>query len=97
MFVAFGADAFADRTRRVLAGVGDAPQPGRARTGDDLTDQERQIARRAADGLSNAEIGAELFLSPRTRRVAPAEGLHQARCPQPPVGVASQGAGQEIG
>jgi DNA-binding CsgD family transcriptional regulator len=35
-------------------------------TRDDLTGQERQIAELARDGLSNPEIGARLFLSPRT-------------------------------
>ena len=35
-------------------------------TRDDLTAQERQIAQLARDGLSNPEIGARLFLSPRT-------------------------------
>jgi DNA-binding CsgD family transcriptional regulator len=35
-------------------------------TRDELTDQERQIAHLARDGLSNPEIGARLFLSPRT-------------------------------
>ena len=35
-------------------------------TRDDLTAQERQIASLARDGLSNPEIGARLFLSPRT-------------------------------
>ena len=37
-----------------------------AETRDDLTDQERQIAQLARAGLSNPEIGARLFLSPRT-------------------------------
>ena len=35
-------------------------------TGDELTSQERHIAQLARNGLSNPEIGARLFLSPRT-------------------------------
>lgn len=40
--------------------------PVRAAGPSTLTSQERQIARLAADGLSNREIGQRLFLSPRT-------------------------------
>lgn len=66
MFVEFGAEAFAERTRLELAACGvSVPQPATRQT-IELTEQERQIARRARDGRSNAEIGAELFLSART-------------------------------
>ena len=65
-FADIGAEAFAERTRRELAACGvSVPQPT-VRPTVELTEQERQIARRAREGLSNAEIGAELFLSART-------------------------------
>ncbi len=66
MLTAIGAEALADRAARGLALVGDTPRSGRLRTSTGLTAQEARIARLARDGLSNAEIGARLFISPRT-------------------------------
>jgi DNA-binding CsgD family transcriptional regulator len=66
LFDSFGAEAFAERARRELLATGET---ARRRTADAfslLTPQEVQIARLAADGLTNPEIGAQLFISPRT-------------------------------
>jgi DNA-binding CsgD family transcriptional regulator len=61
-----GADAFAERARRELIATGESPRRRTAETRDDLTAQEAEIARLAAGGQTNPEIGAQLFLSPRT-------------------------------
>ncbi len=61
-----GIDAFAERARRELAATGEKVRKRTVETRDELTPQEAQIARLARDGLSNPEIGARLFLSPRT-------------------------------
>jgi DNA-binding CsgD family transcriptional regulator len=66
MLVEIGMDAFAERARNELTATGETVRRRAADTRDDLTAQERQIARLARDGLSNPEIGARLFLSPRT-------------------------------
>ena len=66
MFAEVGMEAFADRARRELLATGEKVRKRTVETRDDLTAQERQIARLARDGLSNPEIGARLFLSPRT-------------------------------
>jgi len=66
MLVAIGMDAFAERARKELQASGEKVRKRTVETRDDLTAQERQIARLARDGLSNPEIGARLFLSPRT-------------------------------
>jgi DNA-binding CsgD family transcriptional regulator len=65
-FEAMGAQGFADRARRELLATGETV---RKRTDDaraDLTPQEAQIARLASDRLTNPEIAAQLYLSPRT-------------------------------
>jgi DNA-binding NarL/FixJ family response regulator len=66
MLVAIGMQAFAERARLELQATGENVRKRTADTRDDLTAQERQIARLAREGLSNPEIGARLFLSPRT-------------------------------
>ena len=65
-FTSFGMEAFAERARMELLATGERARKRTVETRDDLTAQERQIARLACDGLSNPEIGARLFLSPRT-------------------------------
>jgi DNA-binding CsgD family transcriptional regulator len=66
MFTSMGAEAFADRAGRELLATGETVRKRTAETRDELTAQEAQIARLARDGLSNPEIGARLFISPRT-------------------------------
>jgi DNA-binding CsgD family transcriptional regulator len=61
-----GMEGFAERARKELLATGDRARRRSAETRDELTAQERQIAQLARDGLSNPEIGARLFLSPRT-------------------------------
>jgi DNA-binding CsgD family transcriptional regulator/tetratricopeptide (TPR) repeat protein len=66
MLVAIGMEAFAERARHELEATGEKVRKRTVETRDDLTPQERQVAGLARDGLSNQEIGARLFLSPRT-------------------------------
>jgi DNA-binding CsgD family transcriptional regulator len=66
MFVAIGMEGFAERARKELQAAGEKAPKRKVETSDDLTAQERQIARLARDGLSNPEIGERLFVSPRT-------------------------------
>jgi DNA-binding CsgD family transcriptional regulator len=61
-----GMEAFADRARRELRATGGTARRRSVAAQVELTAQEAQIARLAADGLSNPEIGTRLFLSPRT-------------------------------
>ncbi|WP_083751351.1 helix-turn-helix transcriptional regulator [Saccharothrix sp. ALI-22-I] len=62
----FGAHAFAERARRELLAAGESVRQRAVEAREALTAQEAQIARLAGDGRTNPEIGAELFISPRT-------------------------------
>jgi DNA-binding CsgD family transcriptional regulator len=66
LFVTIGMEAFAERARVELVATGVRVRKRTVETRDELTAQERQIARLAREGLSNPEIGAQLFLSRRT-------------------------------
>jgi DNA-binding CsgD family transcriptional regulator len=62
----FGAEAFAERARRELQATGETVRKRAIQAADVLTPQEAQVARLAADGRTNPEISAQLFISPRT-------------------------------
>ncbi len=66
MFVAMGAEGFAERSRRELLATGERVRNRTDDTPAPLSAREAQIARLAGDGLSNPEIAAQLFMSPRT-------------------------------
>jgi DNA-binding CsgD family transcriptional regulator len=69
MFSRIGAGGFAERARHKLRATGEtARKRAAAAANQELAAQEAQIARLARDGLSDSEIGARLFLSPRTVR-----------------------------
>jgi DNA-binding CsgD family transcriptional regulator len=66
MFATMGAEAFAERTRRELLATGETARKRTVEPGSQLTAQEAQVAELARQGHSNPEIGARLFISPRT-------------------------------
>lgn len=61
-----GAEPFADRAARELRATGEHPRKRTAQPADALTAQELTIARLVATGATSREVGAKLFLSPRT-------------------------------
>jgi DNA-binding CsgD family transcriptional regulator len=84
MFGRMGAAAFAERARRELLATGETVRKRTVEVVDELTAQEAQVARLAAQGRTNPEIGALLFISPRTveyhlRKVFPKLGISSRR------------------
>jgi DNA-binding CsgD family transcriptional regulator len=66
MFTSMGTDAFAARAERELLATGERVRKRSVETREELTAQETQVTRLAGEGLSNAEIGARLFISRHT-------------------------------
>jgi DNA-binding CsgD family transcriptional regulator len=66
LFTEFGMEAFAERARVELEATGERARRRTVETRDDLTPQEAQISRLAAEGATNQEIAAQLFISPST-------------------------------
>jgi DNA-binding CsgD family transcriptional regulator len=83
-FDALGMPPWAERARHELRGAGVTSRPRDRNPLDELTPQELQIARMAASGLSNREIGRQLYLSHRT------VGAHLYRA-FPKLGITSRG------
>jgi len=65
-FDGLGATLWAERARSELRASGQTARKRDPSTQDELTAHERQIARFVAEGLTNREVAARLFLSPRT-------------------------------
>jgi DNA-binding CsgD family transcriptional regulator len=66
MFTNMGAAGFAERSRIELTATGEKARKRAVQTTIDLTGQEAQVCRLAADGATNAEIASRLFLSVHT-------------------------------
>jgi DNA-binding NarL/FixJ family response regulator len=66
MFTDFGMNAFAERARIELQATGGKARKRSVDTLGQLTPQEEQVARLAAEGHTNREIATQLFISPST-------------------------------
>jgi DNA-binding CsgD family transcriptional regulator len=66
LFTGFGMEAFAERARVELRATGGHARKRATATSDDLTPQEAQTAQLVAQGRTNLEIAAQLFISPST-------------------------------
>jgi DNA-binding NarL/FixJ family response regulator len=83
-FTSLGVEPWCERARQELRSAGEGSRRQSRADWDLLTPQELQIAQLAAEGLSNKEIGQQLYLSPRTI------GAHLYRI-FPKLGITSRG------
>jgi DNA-binding CsgD family transcriptional regulator len=96
MLAAMGAKAFAERARNELVAAGEVVRQRTAEPASTLTAQEAHIARLAADGHTNPEIAAQLFLSARTvewhlRKIFTKLGISSRRELNKTLSAASEG------
>jgi DNA-binding CsgD family transcriptional regulator len=66
LFTGFGMEGYAERARIELAATGEHARKRSVETRDELTPQEAQVSRLAAQGATNQEIATQLFISPST-------------------------------
>jgi DNA-binding CsgD family transcriptional regulator len=66
LFSDFGMEGFAERARVELRATGEHARTRSVETSNELTPQEAQISRLVAEGATNNEIAAQLFITPRT-------------------------------
>jgi ATP/maltotriose-dependent transcriptional regulator MalT len=83
-FDALGLVSWGERARQELRASGETSRARTIEASDQLSPQELQIARMAAEGLTNREIGQKLYLSHRTigahlRRIFPKLGVASRR------------------
>ena len=78
VFATTGAEQFVQRTNRELEAIGDRAHAATADRPAGLTSQELTVAELAAEGKTNAEIGATMFLSAQHGRLPPPQGLPEA-------------------
>jgi DNA-binding CsgD family transcriptional regulator len=66
LFTEFGMEGYAERARIELRATGERARKRSVETRDELTAQEAQVSRLAAQGATNQNIAAQLFISPST-------------------------------
>jgi DNA-binding CsgD family transcriptional regulator len=66
LFTDFGSDSFGERARIELRATGERTRKRSSDAGERLTPQEARVADLVAQGGTNAEVAAQMFVSPST-------------------------------